>query len=89
MPTQQRQLGAWSEFLSQEWLRAAWTEFLPRARPAWQEMLPQKRPVQELLPEEGARPDRSEMLLTQLQRKEPQRQLLLESCPLICEDPAS
>ena len=25
--------------------RAAWSEFLPRARPAWQEMLPQQGPV--------------------------------------------
>ena len=62
------------------WHRAAWSEFLPRARPAWQEMLPQqgpRAPVQELLPEEGPRPAGSEMLLLQQQRKAPQRLLLL------------
>ena len=76
--------GLMSEFLPHELHRASWSEFRrPRAQTAWQEMLQQKRPVQaaasgrELLPEEGPRPDRTEMLLTQLQQcKEPQWQLI-------------
>ena len=77
MVLQQGQLGTWSEFLPQKWLREAWT--------AWQEMLPQQRPVQKLLPVEGP----AQMLLTQLQRKAPQRLHLLETFPSPVEGPSS
>ena len=80
MLSQQGHLGAWSEFLPQEWHRDSWT--------AWQEMLPQQpeRPVQELLPEEGPAP----VLLTHQGRcKALQQQQLLETFPSPVESPTS
>ena len=78
MVSQQGQFGSCSEFLPQECLRAAWSEWLLVAWPAWQEMLPQQGPVtvQQQVQEEGPAAMR-------------QRRLLLPPFPFLGAGPSS